>query len=516
MSASASYPREIELKFELDPGSADPVGKLLTLWSRERKGQTEELVSVYYDTENQDLRGEGFSLRIRKEGGRWLQTAKSGQASSTVRGEWDVEAPDGELHVAAFDGTPIEKLLGRLDAKDGLKPQFAVKVRRTRRHIRSKDQDVEASLDSGVVEANGRRAQLCELELELKQGEPKGLFKLARTIAENEPLMLSFVSKAERGYALLDEAEALGVHARKGMVRRGMTTCEAFQAIGRECLLQLSGNEAVLRRIRSPDAVHQARVALRRFRAALSLFKRAVADAQVERLKAEMKWLAGVLGGARNLDVFADVAFRPLAGRGRHIPGMEALGAELLARQDAAYATAAEAFGSERYRSLLLDAAEWLEVGDWLGPKAKAGTELDKPVEDFAAKALRRRLHKMRKDGRDISALDAEGRHEVRIDGKKLRYALDFFQALPKGKAKRRHAAVLKALKPLQQVLGDLNDIVTGAELAAALARDAKAPTPDLGFAAGLVAGRRHEDEARLCKRLERAWTKFEKADLVW
>ena len=75
---------------------------------------------------------------------------------------------------------------------------------------------------------------------------------------------------------------------------------------------------------------------------------------------------------------------------------------------------------------------------------------------------------------------------------------------------------MLKALKPLQEVLGDLNDIVTGTELAADLARDAKDPTPELGFAAGVVAGRRHEDEAELCKRLEKAWATFDKADPVW
>ena len=42
---------------------------------------------------------------------------------------------------------------------------------------------------------------------------------------------------------------------------------------------------------------------------------------------------------------------------------------------------AGEAFASERYRSLLLDAAEWLEVGDWLGPEAKARPVLDSPVK---------------------------------------------------------------------------------------------------------------------------------------
>jgi CHAD domain-containing protein len=131
-------------------------------------------------------------------------------------------------------------------------------------------------------------------------------------------------------------------------------------------------------------------------------------------------------------------------------------------------------------------------------------------------KVLKRRLRKMKKDGKDLAELDAEGRHQLRIDGKKLRYALEFFQGLPKGKAGRRHQAMLKGLKPLQEVLGDLNDIVTGTELAAGLARDGKDATPELGFAAGVVAGRRHEDEAALCKRLEKTWAKFAKSRPVW
>lgn len=510
--AADTSPREIELKFELEPESAEPIGRLLSLWSRERAGRPEDLHSVYYDTDAHDLRVEGFSLRLRKERGRWMQTAKSGEAGSFSRGEWEAEAPGGMLHLGALAGTPIEELLEFGE----LKPQFEVRVKRTRRRIRSDGQDVEASLDSGEVVAAGKHSRVCELELELKGGEPKGLFSLARTLSENEPLNLSFTSKAERGYALLDDAEAEAIHANKGVVRRGSTVAQAFQQIGRECLSQLSANASLLRRIRRPDVVHQARVGVRRFRAALSLFKDVVADERFEQVKTELKWLAGELGDARNLDVFVQTAFRPAAGRDHEVPGMAALGDVLLARQDTAYNRALEAIGSRRYRDLVLDTAEWIETGAWMSPNGEtARAALAGPVEAFAKASLRKRIKAVRKKGRDLGGLDDHGRHELRIAGKKLRYAVEFFEGLAKGKAKDRLARLLKALKPLQEVLGQLNDVATGATLTADLARvgDGQSET---AYAAGVIAGRRNADAAALGGELDKAWGRFEKARPIW
>ncbi|MBK8729145.1 MAG: CHAD domain-containing protein [Tetrasphaera sp.] len=53
----------------------------------------------------------------------------------------------------------------------------------------------------------------------------------------------------------------------------------------------------------TPSALHQTRVGLRRFRSALSLFRRALDDPQVEWLGDEVRELALPLGDARDLDV---------------------------------------------------------------------------------------------------------------------------------------------------------------------------------------------------------------------
>src|SRR5882762_6927349 len=55
-----------------------------------------------------------------------------------------------------------------------------------------------------------------------------------------------------------------------------------------------------------PDAVHQMRVTVRRLRSALQSFTPIVSKAETERLRAELKWLGGVLGAARDNEVLAD------------------------------------------------------------------------------------------------------------------------------------------------------------------------------------------------------------------
>ncbi len=64
-----------------------------------------------------------------------------------------------------------------------------------------------------------------------------------------------------------------------------------------------------------------------------------------------------------------------------------------------------------------------------------------------------------------LREMDDEGRHEVRIEIKKLRYGLEFFQTLHSDVG-REQKKFLRAVEAVQETLGDLNDIVTARELA--------------------------------------------------
>src|SRR5690606_26211842 len=63
---------------------------------------------------------------------------------------------------------------------------------------------VEVVIDTGSVSAAGKQVPLCELELELQQGDAAVLWQLAQQLGAEVPLWLSDISKAERGYRLAE------------------------------------------------------------------------------------------------------------------------------------------------------------------------------------------------------------------------------------------------------------------------------------------------------------------------
>jgi len=114
----------------------------------------------------------------------------------------------------------------------------------------------------------------------------------------------------------------------------------------------------------------------------------------------------------------------------------------------------------------------------------------DAPAEEFAADILDRIRRRIRKRGRRLERLDAEARHRVRIEGKKLRYGAEFFASLyTDRKAHKRHKAFVSAVSDLQDHLGALNDMATAHEVLASLATEGDGIPAQTLFAAGLAAG---------------------------
>ena len=124
-----------------------------------------------------------------------------------------------------------------------------------------------------------------------------------------------------------------------------MSAREAFKTIGLACLKQAINNEPALIR-GDPEGVHQMRVGLRRLRAAMSLFAALLHDPQTAAIKNELKWLAGELGPARELEVLLSRVVAPMKRRHRRWRGMPSLSHELAERRDAALARAQAAVPS--------------------------------------------------------------------------------------------------------------------------------------------------------------------------
>jgi inorganic triphosphatase YgiF len=163
--------------------------------------------------------------------------------------------------------------------------------------------ELEIVLDEGKIVAGERSIDLTELELELKRGPQAALFEVARALAVSTPLRLGVLSKSEQGDRLLAGPTPLVVKAGPVRLNRKMTAAEGFVAIVGSCIRHLHLNEGGVA-ARNGEALHQARVALRRLRSAFSIFQPVVADEQSRRLRDELSALSQTLGIARDLDVF--------------------------------------------------------------------------------------------------------------------------------------------------------------------------------------------------------------------
>lgn len=439
---------EVELKLDM---TADAVASLRESGVLAAEPEVRLLHAVYHDTPEHALAGAGFSLRVRATGEKRIQTVKADgglAAGLFVRSEW--EAPVNSDAPVIDDSTPLKAMLG--DRADEVGAIFEVDVERSTWILQEGDTEIELVLDSGQVRAGSQHEAISEVELELKRGAPAALFDLARRLDAAAPVRLGVLSKAERGYRLTRPKRSV-FKAEPLALDREMKAAEAFQRVVQACLRQFRLNEAVLLEERSADALHQSRVALRRLRSAFSIFKPLVgADERAASLRDELRWIAGELGNARNLDVLID---RASAGKMRN---------RLKAAREDAYASVEATLASPRTRSLFLDLVEWLAVGEWLRA-AKTQDARSEPARDFAAAALNRLRRKVKKGGSDLEEADDEARHELRKDAKKLRYASEFFAALFDGKReRRRHKRFLAALEDLQDHLGALNDLATAPE----------------------------------------------------
>ncbi|WP_206244407.1 CYTH and CHAD domain-containing protein [Novosphingobium terrae] len=408
---------------------------------------TRKLYAIYFDTPDQALLKAGLSLRIRRSGSKRIQTIKGRDpkgAGLLDRSEW--EQPVADDHPMLDAATPIAALLG--DAVTDLAPAFVVKVERRTWLMETEDTAIELVLDRGTVIAGDRRSSLCEIELELKRGKPQALFALGRSIAETHPARLGVMTKAERGYRLLGPAHS-AFKADKIRFDTATSSAQACQAIMGLCLRHYRLNEEQLLVGRDPEALHQARVALRRLRSALAIFKPMLIGEALAHLQSELRWLAGTLGEARDLDVLLDQAE----------PG--ALRDRLQLACDKAHADVRAVLESGRCRMLLFDLTEWMMLGAWsIVPDRQALRK--RPARDFARQALRKLRKRVKKRGADLEQLSDEKRHDLRKAAKRLRYGVEFFGGLfPKSKPLRRYRKFSDSLEDLQDNLGDLNDLAT-------------------------------------------------------
>ncbi|WP_187776080.1 CYTH domain-containing protein [Salinicola corii] len=177
---------EIELKLALSsegPALLIDHPLLQTLTSR-----MVSLGNQYYDTADSALRSRRVALRVRRQGEQRLQTLKSAAESHgglSSRGEWEWSLDGVECNAAGLDVKGLRALehpaLSGL-ALETLHPVFTTDFERRLWRYRNDDCDIEIALDQGGIHVGAATLPICELELELKRGDPACLWTLAEAL----------------------------------------------------------------------------------------------------------------------------------------------------------------------------------------------------------------------------------------------------------------------------------------------------------------------------------------------
>ncbi|MDP3311340.1 MAG: CHAD domain-containing protein [Polaromonas sp.] len=469
---------EFELKFEIPPARRQAVEAAV----RRGRVSQQRLQARYFDTPEGALAAQGVVLRLRKEGRQWVQTAKAPGSRPLERLEHNValgaKAPSMP-ELARHNGTPVGNSIRQAlklepgDAFPALMQVYATDIVRLTRLVRASGALVELALDRGHISAGDSTLPVNELELELKQGQPASVIALASRWSVTHGLWLSSVSKSMKGQRLAagqDFGPAVG--ASPPRFPRHATSREVAVAVVAACLDQVLANASdVGGGCTGEEHIHQLRVGLRRLRTALR----------------ELEPLAGDWGGPWE-EALADV-FRAL---GQHrdrdylmheLQGrIAAAGGPALDWQGAldALPSAARSVHSPVFQQALLGLVGFVHGA----PGEDASASDGKSPKKFLRKRLARLHKQVLARGRQFTDLPEAEQHALRKRFKRLRYLAEFALRLF---AKRKAAAYLAALKPVQDALGTYHDEVAALQVWQGLSGH----DPRALFGAGWLSARR-------------------------
>jgi CHAD domain-containing protein len=248
-----------------------------------------------------------------------------------------------------------------------------------------------------------------------------------------------------------------------------------------------------------PEGVHQARVAVRRFRSYLQGFRPILVEEWSEPLRADLTMLADVFGEVRD----ADVLIERLSGMGNQLPAEDVPMVDKIVLRRLGDRHVARA------RLLhFLEQPEYLELLDRMVDAALNPRLLDNSG-DLARTVLQPMVAKRwRKLRNAVRALDDppadEQLHAVRLQAKRTRYAAEAMEPL----AGKDAASFAAAAAALQEVLGAHQDAVVGQRW---LRDEFRSGDPDLSFVVGELAGLEQTTSARTRADWTAAWDRVRK-----
>jgi len=493
--------RLIELELSLSPDAAARLPRMRRLAAlKVGRASNQPIRIVWHDTPTADLLGQGRAVAEQRGQWRLEQIGPNGRewplgAPSPVLAEassaagWAPASPAALMPVAAFEGRAI--------ALDLLRDGEAVSLR----------------LLHGVMRGVTAERRAARLRM---AGDAGAVTALALDLAEELPVAIPCAALASETIAAARAALPAARRLGPASLPPDLSVAAAFAHVTghlADVMLHWGGLIAAPQIPDEPRAlepVHQMRVAMRRLRSAMSQFPAAAEAPLLDKTRRGLKALAGVLGPARDWDVFCSET--GLAVGGAFAP--EAQVARLLTvaerRRSEHYRTLCSFLDSTEYRRLMIRLAALSIAESWtVAADPEQAAVLDRPLPDFAAAVLAKRLKRLLRAGEAIDHLDAAALHEIRLLGKRMRYAAELFSSLWPGKAPRRF---IRRLSGLQESLGVLNDGAVAAQLMAELGGSGADRAFAVGVVRGFVAGRgtAHRQE------IARAWNRFRQTPPFW
>ncbi|MBA3742285.1 CYTH and CHAD domain-containing protein [Sporichthya sp.] len=468
--------REIERKYEATPTTELPSWS--SVFDAEPVVHEQQLLATYLDTADLRLAGARITLRYRTgdDATGWhlkLPAGKDTRDEIQVRAEARDEPgpPPGEL----------AELLRTITRDAPLQP--IAELRTARRVLRWTDPAGRDLLDvtddhvTARVLPDGPEHSWREIEVELGAEGDLRLLKKADAVLRR--------SGVQRSSSASKLARALGDRApeQPKPVRAEATAGEVVVAYLRDQAAAIRRYDVEVRRD-SEDAVHQLRVATRRARSALQAYGKLIDREQTRQLTDELKWLAGVAGPARDLEVLRarfGVAVQKQPVENVLGPVQPRLAAWFAPRQAEARTSLLRTLDSARYHALL-DALDAVVADPPL--TARAGRPAAKELPRQLARSFSRmQTHMDVADQHRGVERDVE-LHEGRKAAKRLRYATEGAEPVLGRDARK----LISHTKKVQEVLGEHQDAVVAAPVLRELAI-AAAGGGESSFTWGLLYG---------------------------
>ncbi|WP_439578505.1 CHAD domain-containing protein [Elioraea sp.] len=460
-----------------------------------------EATVVFHDTAEGALADEGLALAVEPRGRGAVQRLLRSLPGEDARAEPARPAAvlaETRLPRSGPDAAPLAGLIP--EAAEGT-PLPAVAAASGRRVTLRLAGGMTATLFAGRLRAVAAERDFARLTLAVPEAALADGLDLLRALAADRPVAVPAASLAEEARAV-----ALGVPARplwRGPPDlTGAETVEdgARRAIG-QLTLALLAAAPIAAEGSNPEGVHQARVAIRRLRTALTLFRPAIGCAAVSELKDRLGALARALGPARDWDVFIAGALGEIVAAFDGETAIASLARAAQAARAAAYAEVRATLAAPSFGLLTLDLAAAVAAPPWrAGEDAEAAVLRDTALEDFAAGALSRRFKRLMRAGDGFARLDIPALHALRIQAKRMRYVGELFGGLYRAKKRRRFQ---KAVGAVQDALGHLNDTAVAAGLMRTLAKR----EPGRAWASGVVQGWVAAKAAHAREDAAEAWT---------